>query len=141
MTEYTTGKESGSDARSTSSLLTEAATRLTGLFRKEIDLGRAELSESAHRAAVAVGLILGGVVFVLVALNVLSAALVAGLTELGMEAGWAALLVGAVYLVIAVTLVRKGAADLKSTDFAPTRTIESVRRDAHALKETFNGQR
>lgn len=130
-----------SEAKSTSSLLADAATHVSGLFRKEIDLAKAELSESVNRAGVAIGLIVGAVVVLLVALNVLSAAIVAGLTEAGIEAGWAALIVGVVYLVIAAIMVRKGTNDLKAANLAPTRTAESVRRDAQALKETIHGQR
>jgi hypothetical protein len=128
-------------SRSTTGLFSDAVSQVTGLVRKEVDLARAEISESAAQAAVAIGLIAGGVVFVLVALNVLSAALVAGLAEMGVEAGWAALIVGIVYLVIAIILVRKGTTDLKAASLAPKRTAESVRRDAQALKETFNGKR
>lgn len=133
--------ERNHDARSTASLFSDALGHVSGLLRKEVDLARAEVSENISHAAVAVGLIVGGVVFVLVALNVLSAALVAGLAEFGIEPGWAALIVGAVYLAIAIVLVRKGTSDLKAASLAPTRTAESVRRDAQALKETINGQR
>lgn len=127
------------DTRSTASLFTDAVTLVAGLVRKEVDLVKAEISENANRAAVAIGLIAGGVVFVLVALNVLSAALVAGIAELGIEPGWAALIVGAAYLVIAIVLVRKGTNELKAVNLAPTRTMKRVRRDAEAVKESFNG--
>ena len=127
--------------KSATALLSDLTTHVRSLMRKEVDLVRAELSESATKAAVAIGLIVGAVIFVLVALNVLSAALVAGIAELGIEEGWAALIVGAVYFVIALILVRKGSNDLKATSLAPTRTVKSVRADAHAVKETFHGQR
>ncbi len=129
------------DRKSTSGLISEAVSLITGLVRKEADLVRAELSENAAKAGVAIGLIVGGVVFILVALQVLSAALVAGLAELGIETGWAALIVGGVYLLIAIIMVRKGTNDLKAASLAPNRTIHSVREDAAALKESFNGQR
>ena len=137
MTDHTS--ETG--ARSTTSLFADALAHVSGLVRKEVDLVRAELSESASQAATAAGLIAGGIVFVLVALNVLTAAIVAGLTELGIEGGWAALIVGVVYLVIAAIMVRMGTTRLKATSLAPTRTAESVRRDAQLVKETINGKR
>lgn len=127
--------------KGTMDLLSEAMLHVNTLFRKEIDLVRAEVSENLSKAGVAIGMIVGGVVFILIALNVLSAALVAGIAELGLEAGWAALIVGVVYLVIAAILARKGMSDLKAVNLAPTRTVRSVREDAHAVKETFNGQR
>lgn len=128
-----------SDPKSTASLVTEAIVHLSALMRKEIDLVRTEVNENLRRAAVGVGMIVGGVVFVLVALNTLSAALVAGLTELGIETGWSALIVGAVYLVIAIILVRKGTRDLKAASLVPTRAARSVRRDAQSIRETFHG--
>lgn len=135
MTEQT----SAHDTRSTASLFTQAVGLAAGLVRKEVDLVRAEISEATSKAAVAIGLIVGGIVLVLVALNVLSAAIVAGLAELGIEAGWAALIVGAVYFVIAIILVRKGTNDLKAASLAPTRAARSVRKDVLVLKERING--
>jgi hypothetical protein len=134
-----TEQASSRDARSTASLFSEAFTLAAGLVRKEVDLARAEVTENLSKAAVAIGMIVGGVVLVLVALNVLSAALVAGLTELGIEAGWAALIVGAVYFVIAVILVRKGTQELKAANLAPTRAAQNVREDILVLKEKING--
>lgn len=136
-----TERTSGNGTRSTASLFSEALAQVSGLFRKEIDLVKAEISENVSRAALAVGLIAGGLVFILVALNILSAALVAGLTELGIQPGWAAMIVGVVYLLIAIILVRKGTTELKAVSLAPMRAADSVRRDAQALKETFNGKR
>ena len=137
MTDYST--ESTTSTKSTTGLLSEAMAHVSGLVRKEIDLVRAELSENANRAAVAVGLIVGAIVLLLTALNVLSAALVAGIAELGIEEGWAALIVGIVYFVIALIMVRKGTNDLKATSLAPTRSARNVQKDAHAVKEHING--
>lgn len=136
-----TDRTTDTKPKGTMDLLSDAMLHINSLFRKEIDLVRAEVSENMNKAVAAVGLIVGGVVFVLVALNVLSAALVAGIAELGIEAGWAALIVGVVYLVIAAILARMGMNGLKAASLAPTRTVRSVREDAHAVKETFNGQR
>lgn len=134
-----TEQSSPPEAKSTTGLLSEAFDLFRGLCRKEVDLVRAELSENATKAVTAIGMIVGGVVVVLVALNVLSAAIVAGLVELGIEEGWAALIVGALYLLIAIILVRRGTNSLKSASLAPTRAAQSVRRDALVLKERFHG--
>ena len=135
MTEHSTR----AGTKSTTGLVADAIGHITGLVRKEIDLVKAEVSENAHRAAVAVGLLAGGVVFVLVALNVLSAALVAGISELGLDAGWSALIVGVLYLIIAIILARKGTNDLKRASLAPTRAAQNVRQDALILKEKLHG--
>lgn len=137
-------------AGSTVSLLSRAVGLAGGLVRKEIDLVRAEVSEAANKAAVAVGLILGGLVLVLVALNVLTGSLVAGLArlmagEMADEAtlaamtGWAALIVGVIYFIVAVILVRKGTNNLKAASLAPSRAAQSVRKDVNVLKEKIHG--
>ena len=101
-------------------------------------LARAEISENLSRAIVAVGLIAGAAIIALVALNVLAAALVAGLTELGLDAGWAALIVGAVLGLLAYLLILKGINDLKLSSLAPTRTARNLRRDAAAVKDVYD---
>jgi protein-S-isoprenylcysteine O-methyltransferase Ste14 len=103
-----------------------------------VDLARAEVSENATKAAVAVGVLVGGVVVSLAALNVLTAALVAALTEAGIPAGWSALIVGVALAAVAIAMITKGMNDLKATSLAPTRTAKNVKRDAEALKETYN---
>ena len=125
--------------RSTATLLSDALAHVSGLIRKEMDLARAEMSSKVTQAGVAIGMIVGAVILLLTALNVLSAALVAGIAELGIEEGWAALIVGVIYFVIALILAKKGMNDLKATNLAPTRTAENVKRDAYAVKESVNG--
>ncbi len=119
-------------------LLSDAMGNVSALVRNEVDLARAEISENVTRAAVAVGLLAGAAIIALVALNVLAAALVAALTEAGLEAGWAALIVGAVLAVIAFAMMGKGINDLKLSSLAPTRTVKNVQRDAEAVKEAYN---
>lgn len=124
---------------SASELVGQALTQTSTLIREEVRLARAELTESATQAAVAVGLLAGAVVASLVALNVLAAALVAALTELGMAGGWAALIVGVSLAVAAYFMAQKGVADLKASNLAPTRALDSVKRDAQAVKDAANG--
>ncbi|WP_179378795.1 phage holin family protein [Jannaschia marina] len=110
---------------------------ITALIRKEFDLARAEMSENINRAGVAIGLLVGALVVALVALNVLAGALVAGIAELGLSPGWAALAVGGVMAMVAAAMVAKGVRDLKLTSLAPSRMAKNVRRDADMVKETF----
>jgi len=130
----------GGNARtqpSTTTLLSETLGRLGGLIRGEVDLARAEISENMTRAAVAIGLLAGAIVVSLVALNVLAAALVAAITEAGIDAGWSALIVGVVFGVIAAGMIAKGTKDLKLSSLAPTRSIKHARATAAAVKEEF----
>ena len=123
--------------KSASTLLTDAMSNVGGLVRNEVDLARAEVSQNVNKAGVAIGLIAGSAIIALVALNVLAAALVAALTEAGLDAGWSALIVGALLGLIAFALMSKGLNDLKLSSLAPTRTVKNVRRDAAAVKEAY----
>jgi drug/metabolite transporter (DMT)-like permease len=104
------------------------------LFRKEIELARAETSEKISQAGVAAGAIAAGGILALAALIVLLGALVAALGEV-MAPALAALIVGGVVAIIAFALIYKGMNDLKASNLAPTRTVEALRRDAHMVKE------
>lgn len=124
--------------KSTGGLLSDALGNVSGLVRSEVDLARAEISENLTKAGVAIGLIAGAAIIALVALNVLAAALVAALTELGLDGGWAALIVGVILAGIAFALISKGMNDLKLSSLAPTRTMKNVKRDAEAVKEAYD---
>ena len=104
------------------------------LFRQEIQLLRAEMSEKASRAVTALEIVLAGVVIVLVALIVLAFALVAALTHAGLAAGWASLIVGGVLALIAFVLIGKGVKDLKASNLAPERTADALSKDAGMVK-------
>ncbi|MGP1355254.1 phage holin family protein [Roseicyclus sp.] len=121
-------------------LVGDALEHVTALVRKELDLFRAELQENTNKAFAAVGMIIGGVVLLLVALNVLAAAFVAWLTAAGISAGWSSLIVFGVLAVIALILLLTGRSNLRAASLAPTRTTKNLRRDAQTLKEaTQNG--
>ena len=119
-------------------MLFRSLTHVSSLVRSEVDLARAEVNENLKTAGVAIGLIVGAVVVALTALNVLSAALVAALTEAGIPGGWSALLVGVIFAVIAYVMANKGTNDLKLSSLAPTRTAKNVKRDAQAVKEAYD---
>ncbi len=131
MSDDTTNKSAGG-------LLSDALGNISGLVRSEVDLARAEISENLTQAGVAIGLIAGAAIIALVSLNVLAAALVAALTELGLDGGWAALIVGVLLAGIAFALITKGVNDLKLSSLAPTRTVKNVKRDAAAVKEAYD---
>lgn len=127
--------------RSAGTLFGDALDNVSRLIRNEFDLARAEVSENADRAVTALGLIGGAAIVALVALNTLVAALVAALTETGLDAGWVALVVCVVLAIVAYTMLQKGTNDLKLTKLAPTRTMKNVQRDAEAVRETYHDKR
>jgi len=121
--------------RTPTSILGDVMNNISRLVRREVDLARAEVDQNLRQAAVAIGMIVGAIVVLLVALNVLAGALVAAITELGVPAGWSALLVGGVFAVIAILMLLKGKNDLSAASLAPTRSARNLRRDALAVKE------
>jgi hypothetical protein len=124
--------------KSASEILNDALARISGLVRGEFDLARAEVNENLHKAGVAIGMIVGALVIALTALNVLAAALVAALTEVGIDGGWAALIVGVGFAIVAYLMLQKGKNDLQLSSLAPTRTAQNVKRDAQTVKDSYN---
>ncbi len=123
------------DDRSFKELLADLTNSVTTLFRKEIELARAELAEKVSEAGIAVGSLAAGGILALAALIVLLQALVIALTELGLAPGWSSLIVGGVVAILAFALIYKGMHDLKASNLAPTRTVEALKRNAHMVKE------
>ncbi|EAR49694.1 hypothetical protein OG2516_03528 [Oceanicola granulosus HTCC2516] len=123
---------------STTSLVGDALQHVSSLVRSEVDLARAEIDQNLRRAGAAIGMIVAAGVIALTALNVLAGALVAAITEAGIDAGWSALIVGVLFAIIAYVLLKKGTNDLQLSSLAPTRTAENVKRDARAVQGAYN---
>jgi hypothetical protein len=106
---------------------------LSQLFRQEVALAKAELKEEAGKAGKAAGM-LGGAGFAgYLAVVLLSFALVFGLSNV-MDAGWAALIVAVIWLIIGAVLYANGRKKLKTVDPMPRRTVETIKEDAEWLK-------
>jgi Putative Actinobacterial Holin-X, holin superfamily III len=123
------------DDRSLKDLLADLSNSITTLFRREIQLARAETSEKVTQVAVAIGSIAGGAILALAALIVLLQALVLALAAAGVPASWASLIVGVVVAIVAYVLIHKGTSDLKAGNLAPNRTVDSLKRNAQVAKE------
>ena len=121
--------------RSATSLVGDLVHHVTELLRKELQLLRAELGETANQVFAACGMLAASLVIAIVSLNVLAAALVAAVAALGIETGWAALIVGVALALIAFGLAAKGRSDLKASNLTPERTARSLSKDAALAKE------
>jgi Putative Actinobacterial Holin-X, holin superfamily III len=124
-----------SDDRSLKDLFADLTQNVTTLFRKEIELARAEISEKIGQTGTAVGLIAAGAILALAALLLILQALASALAELGLAPALSALIVGGIVAIIAFALLYKGMKDLKASSLTPTRTVEALRRDADVVKE------
>ncbi|MFI1988974.1 phage holin family protein [Actinoplanes sp. NPDC020271] len=106
---------------------------LSQLFRQEVELAKAEIKQEAAKAGKAAGM-LGGAGFAgYLALLLLSFAAVYGLDAV-MPAGWAALIVAAIWGIIGAVLYTNGKKRLKTVDPMPRRTVDTIKEDAQWLK-------
>ena len=124
--------------RSTKSILRELMQEVPELFTKEIALARAEMRENleqTRRGATEVST--GGVVLAGGYIVLLLAAVYA-LSEV-MEPWLAALLVGGVAALIGYAMVKAGMRHFSARDLKPDRTIDSVHKDADAIRGARHG--
>jgi uncharacterized membrane protein YqjE len=104
------------------------------LIRKEIELGKAELSEKGKRAGAGAGMLSGGAVTGLLALAALTTCIIAAL-DTAMPLWLAALIVAVVYGAIAGVLALQGKNKVQeATPPVPEETVDSVKEDVQWLK-------
>lgn len=124
------------EARSVGDLLGDMVTQLSTLFRKEVQLARAEMSEKVSEAGGSIPGIAGGGALAFGGLVLLLMAAAAGIARLlEIAPGWGMLIVGVLAAVIGYALIRGGLSKLKATNLTPHRTAEQLARDAQAAKE------
>jgi len=118
---------------------------ISGLFRKEIQLAKAEAGEkldevidSSRNLAIGGVLAIGAVgVFLTALVTGLGALLIAmGMSEF-VSAFIAALVVAIVVGIIAWMFIQKGVAELRGSNLNMKRTTRSVVQDAQVVKESF----
>ncbi|WIJ24133.1 phage holin family protein [Devosia sp. RR2S18] len=131
------------DTRSLPELISGLASDISGLFRKEIQLAKAEASEKVSQTLGGVEMIMAGAVLGLGALGVLLSAIVTLLASFlvaqGMEEVFAttlaAFIVAVVVGIIAWAMIAKGRSNLKTSNLTLDRTTSSLARDADVVKE------
>ena len=123
------------DARSISRLIGDAFEQLSQLVQTEIRLARAELADKAAQAVVGVGLLFGGLLFMVPALVLFLIALALFLTGRGMSPVAAHLLAGLAGAAISGLLIMAGLARLKPSSLTPDTTIRQIQKDIAAAKE------
>jgi hypothetical protein len=109
---------------------------LSVLFRQEIDLAKVEIKEEATKAGKGAGM-LGGTAFTgYMALLLLSFAAAWGLAEV-IAPGFAFLVMGALYAVVAGVLFSVGRKELKLVH-GPEKTVQTVKEDAQWAREQMS---
>lgn len=126
-------------------LLGSLVSDISGLFRKEIELAKAEASEKIEETAKAGRTLAIGAVLAIGAIGVFLAALVSGLTALLVNMGMSeqpanfisAIVVTAVVGGVAWAMISRSVAELKANKLNMERTVHAVRMDANAVRESF----
>jgi len=118
------------DDRSLGELLSEVSRETGQLLRKEVELATTEMTAKARRAGAAVAVAATGGALVHAGLLVLLAAIVIGLTQMGMSPWLSALIVAVVTMIVGYLLINKGLAQLRRTSVAPTQAIETLKETA-----------
>lgn len=113
-------------------LLGEVSKDISTLFRQEVELAKAELSESAKKAGKGAGMFGGAGVAGLMALVFLSVALWWGL---GFLTGlvWSAIIVAAIWGIVAAVLAMRGKKEIEEIQGAP-KTAETLKKVPEAFK-------
>ena len=118
------------DNRSLGDLLAELSRETGQLVRKEIELASTEMTAKARRAGGQIGIAAAGGALVHAGVLVLLGMFVIALGELGLALWLAALIVGAVTIVVGYVLVNRGLSALRSTSIVPQQTIQTLKEDA-----------
>ncbi len=129
----TTSAGTGGGQPSLGSLVSEIANDLSQLFRQEVALAKAELTESAKRAGKGAGMFSGAALAGHMVLLFLSVALWWGIGDLIESLAWSAVIVALLWGVVGAVLAMRGRKEVQEIQGAP-RTAETVRKIPNALK-------
>jgi uncharacterized membrane protein YqjE len=117
-------------------LLAGLANDVQQLIRGEIALGRAELDEKLQRVLRSAIWLLGGALLGFAGLVLLLEGVAAILAiSIPIPAWAAALIVGAVIILIGVALAWSGMAAVSLKNLAPDRTVSNLQKDVDVMKE------
>jgi MFS family permease len=119
--------------RSIGELVKDLSQQTSTLVRQEIELARAELQQKGKVAGKGAGLLGGAAVAGMLALGALTAALIA-LLATAMDTWIAALIVMALWAVVAAVLAKAGQKSLQRATPPAPQTVETVKEDIEWAK-------
>ncbi|WP_062389667.1 phage holin family protein [Pseudomonas abietaniphila] len=114
-------------------LVRRLAHEVPALISEEVALAKSEIRSSIETAKAATAAVAGGVVFMLAGLVILLMAAVYGLA-LFVSLWLAALVVGAVAMIVGFVMVQSGKKQLEPSQLAPERTMQSLSKDKEAIQ-------
>jgi len=118
------------DERSLGELFSELSRETGQLVRKEVELATTEMTAKVRSASTHVATAAAGGALAHAGLLVLLAAIVIGLTQMGVSAWLSALIVALVTAGVGYLLINKGVNALRATSVVPTHTVQSLKEDA-----------
>jgi uncharacterized membrane protein YqjE len=131
---HTAGGVSGNgDSRSLGEIVGDLSNDLTTLIKQELELARTELKAEAAKAGKGAGMLGGAAVAALLALGALTAGLVA-LLDKATPTWVAALIVMALWAIVALVLAKAGQKSLQRATPPVPQTIETVKEDIQWAK-------
>jgi hypothetical protein len=107
-------------------LLADLVRQVSSLWTVELDLARAELTESSSRAAGGIAKVAVGAVFLLAGLFFLLAALTAFLVRLGLPVDLSCLIVAVIALIGGWLALRTGTQAFQPSNLLPRRSIQQI---------------
>ena len=129
----TTAAATDARERGIGELVKDLAGQTSTLVRQEIKLAQAEVTQKGKVAGKGAGLLAGAAVFGLLAMGALTAALIA-LLDKAMATWVAALIVMALWAIVAAVLAKAGQKALKSATPPAPQTVETVKEDIQWAK-------
>lgn len=121
------------DPGSLGEIISDISDGLSQLFRKEVELAKAEIRVEAAKAGKAAGMFGGAGLAAWLTAIMLSFALAFGLGNV-MDLGWACLIVAVIWAVIAAVLFVVARGRAKDVSPMPRQTVETLKEDAKWLK-------
>jgi Putative Actinobacterial Holin-X, holin superfamily III len=119
-------------------LLGDVSRDISALFRQEVDLAKAELTQSAKRAGKGAGLFTGAgatgyLALVFLSLTIMFALAVLFDHDVPAAYVWAALIVTVIWGIVAAVLAARGRKEIEAVKGAP-QTVDTVKQIPQALK-------
>ena len=127
-----TEAEQRAETESLGTLMGQLFGDLSTLIHQEVDLAKAELTQSAKKAGTGAGMLGGAGIAGHFVLLFLSIALWAGIGGTAVGYAWSGVIVAVVWAIIAGVLALLGKKNLEEVDGAP-RTVESAQRIPEAV--------
>mgnify|MGYP002785138915 CR=1 FL=1 len=115
-------------------MLADVLAGVTRLVQGELALARAEAAERLVTAQRALVELAAAVVLGITAVNVIAAAAVAALSVAGLGPTWASVVVGGLFLLLALGVAAQASRSLRDLARSPGRSAASIKRDVETLQ-------